>query len=276
MMTLQNNRTPHLHQALCIISKPSVNSNWSQDPEMLNLGQHCFFVLCDLEIWQITLKNNTASLLCYFNLSASFHSHRPLQAGVTVRKCPIRVAIVILFLSRVTLKFDGWPWKMKGHLFHASSSFVQNFIAICEFKMSYSPETNKLGFDLCDLDIWPMTGTFCMDITSVNGDSSWKFHDDTMMKHSRKGVTDVQTDGRSDWTNYRATSSQLKTIKWGKFNLNCFVTVRSWLVFEKARVYMVPTQLPVECYKRCCRRSGKEYLGRYRSYPWPRSPGKSR
>ena len=54
-------------------------------------------------------------------------------------------------LSPVTLKFDGWP------------------------------ETTKLGFDLCDLDLRPATLTFCMDITSVNGNNSWKFHDDMMM-----------------------------------------------------------------------------------------------
>ena len=45
----------------------------------------------------------------------------------------------------------------------------------------YSPETAKLGFDLCDLDLWPMTLTFRMDITSVIGNHSWKCHDDTMM-----------------------------------------------------------------------------------------------
>ena len=38
-------------------------------------------------------------------------------------------------LSRVTLKFDGWPWKTIGHLFFAVSSFVQHFIAIVEFKL---------------------------------------------------------------------------------------------------------------------------------------------
>ena len=36
----------------------------------------------------------------------------------------------------------------------------------------------KLGFDLCDLDLSPLTLTFCMDITSINGNKSWKFHDD--------------------------------------------------------------------------------------------------
>ena len=45
---------------------------------------------------------------------------------------------------------------------------------------SYSPETAKLGYDLCDLDLWPMTLAFAMDITSVIGNKSWKFRDDTM------------------------------------------------------------------------------------------------
>ena len=62
-----------LHQALCIISKPWVNSSWSYSPEMLNLGQNRqFFVPCDLEIGQMTLKNNRAPLLCCFKLCAHF------------------------------------------------------------------------------------------------------------------------------------------------------------------------------------------------------------
>ena len=34
-----------------------------------------FIELCDLEIWGMTLKNNTPPLLCYFKLCASFLSH---------------------------------------------------------------------------------------------------------------------------------------------------------------------------------------------------------
>ena len=138
-----------------------------------------------------------------------------------------------IFLSRVTLTFDGCPWKTIGHLVYVASSFVHHFLAIGEFKLelqpgnaqfgskstiflavwpwnltvdlekqqgtspkqhqalciisssyvnsnwSYSPETAKLGYDLFDL--WPMTLTFCMDITPVIGNNSWKFCDDTMM-----------------------------------------------------------------------------------------------
>ena len=61
-----------------------------------------FFVPCDLEIQQMTLKNNRAPLLCYFKLCASFRSHWGIQTGVTVRKCPIWVKIDDFF-SRVTL-----------------------------------------------------------------------------------------------------------------------------------------------------------------------------
>ena len=39
----------------------------------------------------------------------------------------------------------------------------------------------KLGRDLCDLDLWPLTLTFCTDVTFVIGNNFWKFHDDTMM-----------------------------------------------------------------------------------------------
>ena len=46
------------------------------------------------------------------------------------------------FLSRVTLKFDGWPWKTIGHLFCATSSFVQDFEAIHEIKLELQLDTH--------------------------------------------------------------------------------------------------------------------------------------
>ena len=58
--------------------------------------------------------------------------------------------------SRVTLKFDGWPWKTIGHLFFAVSSFVQHSIAIGEFKLELQSgnaqfESNSTIFRA----IWP-------------------------------------------------------------------------------------------------------------------------
>ena len=78
-----------------------------------------------------------------------------------VRKCPIWVKIGDV-LYRVTLKFDGWPWKTIGHLFFAVSSFVQHFIAIGEFKLELQSGNAQFGsiqrfLEPCDLEIWRMT-----------------------------------------------------------------------------------------------------------------------
>ena len=81
-----------------------------------------------------TLKNNRAPLLCCFKLCASFHSHQWFQIVVTVRKRPILVKID-KFFSRVTLKFDWWPWKTIGHLFYTMLSFTYHFKAIGKFKL---------------------------------------------------------------------------------------------------------------------------------------------
>ena len=42
-----------------------------------------------------------------------------------------------IFYSRVTLRFEWWPWKTIGPLFSATSSFVHHFIIICEFKLEW-------------------------------------------------------------------------------------------------------------------------------------------
>ena len=56
------------------------------------LGQiRRFLEPCDLEIWWMTLENNRAPLLCYFELCASFRNHWWIQTWVTVRKRPIWV-----------------------------------------------------------------------------------------------------------------------------------------------------------------------------------------
>ena len=114
-------------------------------PATPNLGQNRWcFVLRDLEIWWMTLENNRASLLCCFKLCATFHSHRWIQTGVTVRKRTIWVKFDD-FESRVTLKFDVWPWKTIGHLFYATSSFVHHFVAIGEFKLELQSGNAQVG-----------------------------------------------------------------------------------------------------------------------------------
>ena len=103
-----------------------------------------FLCPCYLEIWWMTPKNKRASLLCYFKLFASFRSHWWIQIGVTVRKRLIWVKIDAFF-SRVTLKFDRWPSKPIGHLFYTTSSFVQQFVAIGEFKLELQSGNAQSG-----------------------------------------------------------------------------------------------------------------------------------
>ena len=42
---------------------------------------------------------------------------------------------IVNFSARVTVKFDGWPWKTIGHFFYITSSFVHHFKSIVEFKL---------------------------------------------------------------------------------------------------------------------------------------------
>ena len=77
--------------------------------ETTNLGQNRWcFVPCDLEIWWMTLENNRASRLCCFKLCVTFHSHRWIQSGVTVRKRPIWVKFAIFRAV--------WPWNLTDDL----------------------------------------------------------------------------------------------------------------------------------------------------------------
>ena len=103
----------------------------------------------------MTLENNRASLHCGFKLCATFHSHRWIQTGVTVRKRPIWVKIDDFF-SRVTLKFDVWPWKTIGHLFYATSSFAHHFVAIGYFKLELQSGNAQFGLNSTIFRaVWP-------------------------------------------------------------------------------------------------------------------------
>ena len=114
-----------------------------------------FFSPCDLEIWWISQKNKRAPLLYYFKLFASFHSHWWIQTGVTVQKRLIWVKIDDFF-SRVTLKFDVWPWKTIGHLFYTTLSFLHHFVAIGEFKLELQSGNAQSGSNSTNFRaVWP-------------------------------------------------------------------------------------------------------------------------
>ena len=93
----------------------------------------------DIEIQKGHLFYTTLSFVHHFKAMGEFK----LESGVTVRKRSIPVKISI-FLYRVTLKFDRWPWKTVGHLSYAASGFVHHFIAVGEFKMELQKKKKKI------------------------------------------------------------------------------------------------------------------------------------
>ena len=81
---------------------------------MTHLGKICdFFALCDLEMWQMTLTDNRASLLCYFKLCASFHSHRWIQT----RSYSPETAN----LGQNLQFFVVWPWNIYIYIYLSST-----------------------------------------------------------------------------------------------------------------------------------------------------------
>ena len=99
-----------LIQALCSISYPLVNSNWSYSPETPNLGQiQRFLVPCDLEILWMTLIKTIGHL---FYANSSFVQHfvpigefkLELQSGNTQSG------------SNSTLFRAVWPWNLMDDL----------------------------------------------------------------------------------------------------------------------------------------------------------------
>ena len=50
-----------------------------------------------------------------------------------------------IFFSRVTLRFDRWPWKTIGYLFNATSSFVHHFVATDGLKLELQSGNAQFG-----------------------------------------------------------------------------------------------------------------------------------
>ena len=182
-MTFKNNRAPlQCYFKLCAAF---CNHWWIEtcySTETPNLGHiRRFLEPCDLEIWQMTLKNNRAPLLSIIKLYASFHHHTWIQTGVTVRK---RVSWVV---TSVTLTFDPWPWPFKWTSLLSLVITPENFMMI-----------------------------------------RW-------WEHSQKGVTDGQTDRRTDGqtenTICRAAWSQLKSPTFSFKKMHLKLLLAKWRPF---------------------------------------------
>ena len=82
--------------------------------------------------------------------------------------------------SRVTLKFDGWPWKTIGHLFYTTSSSVHHFKSIGEFKLELQSGNAQFGSKIGNFlsrVTWKFDGWPCKTIEHLfYATSSFVYH----------------------------------------------------------------------------------------------------
>ena len=109
----------YLLQASYVHHFIAIDENWYYSPEMnLNQNQQFFFlswVTLKFDEWPwkkiAHLFYAISSLVHHFIDIGQFKLQ--LQSGDAQFSSKLAI-----FLSHVTLKFDGWPWKTKGHLCH--------------------------------------------------------------------------------------------------------------------------------------------------------------
>ena len=115
-------------------------------------------IFCPVWPWKTIrhLLYTTSSFVHHFKAISEFKL--ALQSQNT-----IWVKISDFFLSHVTLKFDGWPWKTIGHRFYATSSFLHHLIAISEFKLelqSGNAQFASKSMIFCTVWPWNLTNDF--------------------------------------------------------------------------------------------------------------------
>ena len=119
--------------------------NWRYSPETPNLGQNRRFLEpSDLAIWRMTLKNNRAPLLWYFNLMPHFVAIGELKLELQSGNAQ--------FGSNSTIFKDVRPWNLTDDLAkqEGTSSMLLQPLCIISYplvnsNLSYSPETLNSG-----------------------------------------------------------------------------------------------------------------------------------
>ena len=104
-----NGTSSILHQTLCIISNPSVNSNWSKSPETLNLGRNRHF------FYPVTLKFDgwpwkTIWHLFYTMLSFVHHFQATSELKLELQSGNAQ------FWSKSVIFCPLWPWNLMDDL----------------------------------------------------------------------------------------------------------------------------------------------------------------
>ena len=133
-----------------------MNSNWSYSPKTPNFGQNGRIfsrVSLQFDVWLW----KTIGHLFYVTSSFVHHFITIIELKLELQSGNAQFGSKSMnFFSRVTSKFDVWPWKTIGHLFHATSSFVHYFIAIGEFKLELKSGNAQSGSNSTIFSaVWP-------------------------------------------------------------------------------------------------------------------------
>ena len=157
---------PLNHLKLCAIFRSHL---WIQTGVTVrkssNLGQNRrFFGPCNLDGWSWKTKG----YLFYTTLNYVHHFVTIYErTSIKIRKRLIRFKIVN-FSARVPLKFDGWPWKGQALCFISDSLWIQKRVTV----------RKHLNWGKICFDSMTLTLALCINITFINDNNSWKFHDD--------------------------------------------------------------------------------------------------
>ena len=171
-MTLKNNRTPFLcYFKLCA----SLHSHWSHQTEV-TVRKHQIQVKISDFLSHVILKCDRWPLKTIghlFYATSSFVHH-----FISIGQLKLELQSIKKFGQNqhffVPCDLEIWRMTFKNNMAPLLYYFLHHFIAICEF-------TLELRSKNIEIEFWPLTLTFCKDITSVNGNHSWKMHDDMMM-----------------------------------------------------------------------------------------------
>ena len=141
----QSGTSSILREALCIISNPSVNLNWSYSRKMLNSGHIGDILSC------VTLKFDgwPWKTIGHLSYAASSFVHHFIDIGefkLELQSGNAQFGSKLgTFFSRVTLKFDGWPRKTIGHLCQWCDRWKEVLRAVWSQLKKYPLITCSLG-----------------------------------------------------------------------------------------------------------------------------------
>ena len=123
-------------------------------------------------VWPWNLMDDLEKIVHFFYVASSFVHHFVVIGEFKLALHSSNAQFgskSTIFLSRVTLKIDGWHWKTIEHLSQATPSFVHHFIFICEFKLELRSRNGEVVF----WPLWPWLLT--SDLNLLHGNHSWKF-----------------------------------------------------------------------------------------------------